>query len=200
MLLKSDYYNGKRQKEIFLVLVPHRDVRVELRKYSETMAGSGINGVYNFPWVAPLASLSKPLSIDELKHFALFLRETTGTDKINTAEINTSVFPVCRNNGALIGPRLDLDIPAGTLEKTQKVNRFFSPIVIGAFLNLNKDNEQLLKIFHNSALPCKKLSFRAAAVANMYWQPLNANEETGYKWKIEKLCWLANPASPDWRR
>jgi hypothetical protein len=179
----------KQRTQIFLVLVPHRDVRLVLRNYSADLFKAGIAGAYHFPWAAPLAVLSHPFNADELKHCARCIREAAGGDKIGTVEAATA-FPALGQTVegcALFGPRLDLAItPNAFGSGASKVTGLFSPPVIGTCL-----------MPETSTLPPPpQLSFRAAAVANMFWRPLRASAGVrsdgviGYKWKIGKLYWL----------
>jgi len=170
----------KDRAQVFLVLVPHRDVRLLLRKYSDTLFKAGFDGAYQFPYLAPLAALSRPMNSDELKQFALSIGQAAG-GKINAAEGARTAFP--DSGAALFGLRLNIDI-AKNAPKNQKVINFFTPPVIGACL---------LSASDTSALPPPpELSFRAAAVANMYWRPVKTDAAViGYKWKIGNLRWLA---------
>ena len=205
---------GFQFKQTLLALVPHRDVRLLLRKYSGSLFKAGFAGAYLFPWVTPLAALSRPLSADELKNCARALREaslTAENGKINAVETDIAAF----SGQALLGPRLDLAIssdvfgekllqrPHTEITESQRVRRKakdlkitpISPLIIGACLLPSAE-------FDKAALPpAPQLSFRAAAVANMIWQPLeeeacspgassSASGSIGYKWKIGKLCWL----------
>jgi len=171
----------KERAQIFLVLVPHRDVRLLLRKYSDTLFKTGFDGAYQFPYLAPLAALSRPLNNDELKKFALSLGQTIG-GKINAAEGARTAFPSSDSGTALFGLRLNIDI-AKNAPENQKVIYFFTPPVIGACLLSSGDTAALP--------PPPELSFRAAAVANMYWKPIRAGAAViGYKWKIGNLHWL----------
>jgi hypothetical protein len=182
--VKKDNCNGRR----LLVIVPHQDVRVELRKYSDSLIKTGISGVYPFPRVIPLASLSKALTTDELKHIAHSLRKTIGTGKFYTDTTSITAFPAGTEDMALFGPKLDLDIPACIFENSiEKIKKLFSPLVIGTFLMPKTNEQQSNQVFD---VPLQEISFRAAAAANMYWRPFKINGETGYKWKIGKLHWL----------
>ena len=177
----------KQRAKIFLVLVPHRDVRLVLRNYSAALFKAGFDGAYNFPWIAPLFALSRPFNENELKHAARVLRDIAGEDKILAAQAATADFPI---NGVIFGPSLNFAIHSETLGASKKIKSIFLPPVIGSLLcDTGCDY---------SAIPAPpQLSFRAAAVANMYWRPLrnHAGEQPGtvigYKWKIGKLCWLA---------
>jgi len=175
------------RKQTFLVLVPHRDARIELRKYCDLMYKKGLTDVYNFPYVAPLASLSQALNSLELKQVAHSLRETIGCEKILTKGETVTDFPCYENNFSLCGPRLNITIPQNLFKIVLKKNDVFSPLVIGCFLSKNK------KINIPFEFPHEKLGFRAAAVANMYWQSFQSNGEIYYKWKIDKLFWLPHP-------
>jgi hypothetical protein len=185
---------GNQNVQIFLVLVPHRDVRVKLRKYGNLLIEKGLTGVYNFPYAAPLASLSQELQIGELKQIAHSLREAAGNSKIFTEEIDVTAFPNNKIDLTLVGPRLNISIPRNVfISGEKKIDSLFSSIIAGCFLipelisDFREDNKKF-NILH--VTPCESLSFRAAAIANMYWRSLQINGEIYYKWKISKLCWL----------
>jgi len=177
----------KNHKQTFLVLVPHRDARIELRKYCDLMYKRGPTDVYNFPYVAPLADLSRALNLVELKQVARSLRETIGSEKILTEGEAVTNFSSCENNYVLYGPRLNITIPQNIVKNLLKINTIFSPLVIGCFLSKNKKINIPFKFSH------EKLGFRAAAVANMHWKIFQSNGETYFKWKIDKLFWLPRP-------
>jgi hypothetical protein len=184
--------NGQIHK--FLVLVPHRDIRVELQKYRDLTLKASLTNVYNFPLVTPLISLSRSLNNGELKQIAHSLREAAGKNKMSAEEGAVTAFPCYKKKLSLIGPRLNIVIPQNIFDSvSKKINALFSPLVIGCFLipeiNLdpNEDKKRLNALFE---IQHEKLKFRAAAVANMYWRSLQVNSEIYYKWKIGKLCWL----------
>jgi len=176
-----------KSRQNFLVLVPHRDTRGILHK-------ENISGSYTFPLVAPLASLSKPLSADELKHTARSLREANGMDKFYLTDFTSVAFPTGDGEMELFGSCLKINILEITGSAVQKIIKIFSPLVIGTCL-IPKDNKEQVRFgscgmcgsWLNSS---SELSFRAAAIANMYWQPAQLNNEKGFKWKIGKLVWL----------
>ena len=176
----------KEAPEIFLVLVPHRDVRQELRKFRPDALPEA--GVYSFPYAAPLAALSCPLNQAELKNCARLIKETIlGADdgKFKITETSSVLFPACKDHPALFGTRLYPDIAkniAGYVN--DKLIDVFSHSVIGCFL-LPKDINGQTDFF--KIPPASALSFRAAAVANMFFSPYKQNS---YKWKIGQLCWL----------
>jgi len=177
----------KNRKQTFLVLVPHRDARIELRKYCDLIIKKGLNDVYNFPYVTPLATLSRALNPAELKQAAHSLRKIVGSKKILTEGEDVTTFPSYENDFALRGPRLNIAVPQILVKNMLKINEIFSPLVIGCFLSKNK------KINIPLEFPREKIGFRAAAVANMYWRAFQSNGEIYFKWKIDKLFWLPRP-------
>jgi len=177
----------EKLKHLYLILVPHRDTRLVLRKYSSALLKEGFTGAYSFPWVSPLAELSRPLNPQELKNIAHTFRRSAKDGKFFAEGAHTAPFPPEEKNSFLFGPRLDLSIPPDLL------NGAGVPLpetVIGACLLQGGQNE--------NALPCPPaLSFSAAAVANMYWQSVDLPAKDGqgvcgYKWKIGRLFWLPN--------
>ena len=171
------------------MLAPHRDIRSLLRKNCDEIIKAGLTGVYSFPQVAPIAELSEELNSDELKYAARSLREITRGEKTRIGEKAAIAFPEDDKNMNLLGLQLDLIFPDSVFgDGIQKIKKTFSPLLIGSWL-MPKTNEQLLRA---SASPRENLSFRAAAIANMYWQPFQIGDDIGFKWKIGKLAWLPN--------
>jgi hypothetical protein len=168
----------KQNAQVFLVLVPHRDIRFILRKYSETLFKTGFSDAFYFPWVVPVALLSAPLSKDELRHCARVYREAVGKDKI--IAVQSAVVEYL--DTALFGPRIEPNIPQCIFNESAalKVKRRIVPSVIGSCLNDHPPPEP------------PQITFRAAAFANMYWKPLDCGAQgvRGNKWKIGRLIWL----------
>jgi hypothetical protein len=171
----------------FLALVPHRDTRLELRRYSETLFCTGYTGAYSFPWVVPLAALLQPLSGDELKHCARAIREASQNEKIEA--VQAALLPL-DGEKTLFGPRLNIDINLDMFENAaQKIKNIFSPPVIGAcFISANVDTSVLP--------PPPNLSFRAAAIANMYRQSYETGGAWNCSWQIGRLAWLPKTKTP----
>ena len=188
----------KTQALWFLVLVPHRDVRLLLRGWSASLFKAGFCGAYHFPWVVPVANLNKPLKSEELKQYARDLREESllkNRGKITSQSISCLTFPLFerlpQNKMKLFGPCLDLALPENVFcpGAAAKIERFFSPLLIGACLVHNEEK------FVNTILPpAPEISFRAAALANMSYMPMNIKQGNevcdSYKWEIGKLAWL----------
>jgi hypothetical protein len=175
----------KPHRQIYLVLVPHRDIRLIFKDYSLILFKKGIYGAFHIPWIAPLATISMPFNSHELKNCARILKTSLKGDKIFTSDAVTVPFPVNKSGFSIFGPKLDINLPMETLNKARKkIIRIFSQPVIGTLLQDGSET---------GALPTPpQVSFRAAAVANMYLYPLLINGSVGFKWKIGKLQWLAN--------
>ena len=174
-----------QEKKKILILVPHQEVRDKLRKKREVMIQAGLKGVYDFPFAAPVAELYEPLTFEELKHTAHSIRKFTKGEKFLASEDAELAFPSGEDT-SLSGVRLNFEIPASAFGVcASKIKNFFSPLIISSFIMPKTIEQQIIGF-----APEEKLSFRAAAVANMYWHPFQADGETAYKWKIEKLIWL----------
>ena len=172
----------------FLVLVPHRDTRLKLQKYSEKLVKSGLKNVYNFPCVAPIAVLSRPLTALELKQIASSLRKFIGMNKMITKEVSTAEFPLNTEKLTITGPLLIPDFSHFFTQKNKDQKTFkklFSPILIGTFL-LPENKKQQFE--GNPAL--EESVFGAASITNMHWKTIKTNNVISYKWEIEKLQWL----------
>ena len=202
--MKNDKETVKGFYFKFLVLVPHNDVRVLLRKHGELLLKDGLTGVYLFPWAAPIAELSEMFNADELKYTAQSLRNITNGEKFSVTEAETASFPSEKEKMILLGHGLDLKITEKVFgEGIKKIKNIFTPLIIGSLLIPESDKQQsrasqtedlisLCEKFSSRAAPREKLSFRAAAVANMHWKPFKNGDEAGYRWKIGKLFWLPN--------
>ena len=179
----------KKNKQVFLVLVPHRDIRLELQKYSDLLFKNGLTGVYTFPQVAPLASVSRSLNTDELKLVAGSLRKTAGDDKFNITEASTCAFPAGEEEMTLFGQVLELNNRDALSFTSTKIKYFFSQIIFGVCL-IPKTHKQQARDGLCGSWSNPQNSFRAAAIANMSWKPVKQDGEIAYMWKIGKLTWL----------
>ncbi|MCL2800832.1 MAG: hypothetical protein FWD28_03630 [Treponema sp.] len=180
----------KKNGQILLVLVPHTDIRAELKKYFNSLVKNGLKQVYPFPFITPLAVLDETLEKSELTKIARILREIAVKNiegKITSRKVSALEF----DNKTLFGPELDLNILSGTYS-SDKIIKTFSPLVIGTFITNEKKQEKTQGFLSSFDPP--HLSFRAAATANMHWQPFLEQGETCYKWQIGKLTWLPKTA------
>jgi hypothetical protein len=183
--------NGKKVR--LLALVPHRDARLPLRKWSASLFAAGMPGAWSLPWVAPLALLKRPLSTDELKSLARALRchinENGGKLTATTPALSAlSTGASGKEEKIIFGPSLPIDFPADFFATTaEAISRHITPLIIGAALLSGEEKAA----FHSSSfitLPTPPpISFRAAALANMVYY-----EEDGNfcEWKIGPLCWM----------
>jgi len=177
---------------IFLVLVPHKDARAVMLKHSESLYKNGLRGAYSFPGAAPIASLNQPLSPDELKHFARYLKNFMGNNKFYVTETSFAPMEINGKDMILFGNRIDPDITTGALSGASftgagKINSVIQPFTAGLYFAERKNEKEIRAYLHDSRLSDFNVSFRAAAAANMFWKPY---KDTAYKWRIEKLSWL----------
>jgi hypothetical protein len=207
-MIPGEYYHGNSIVNThkggirLLALIPHGEIRKRLRAWSGELFAAGMAGAWSFPWAAPLACLSRPLSAGELRDAAFALRELTagGDGKFRAREAAVSPFPPGglpgepggRGRAALYGPRLD---PGGFERALRggaaaKAAYWFLPPVIGAALVEAPDPETDAPPGVPFPGP-PELSFRAAALANMLFIPLDAGDRAGsFEWSIGPLRWL----------
>jgi hypothetical protein len=161
-----------------------------MRNHCKVLLKAGLSGVYQFPLVVPLFSLSASLDDNKLKQIARIIKKSAGKKKIAVTNFSNTVFPAGKDDTVLFGYHLDL---IHSLEISDNavfgITRHLTPAVAGTFLiSGNHINESQKRILQET--PCEKFEFRAAAVANMTWQPFTTGSDTGYKWNIGRLFWL----------
>jgi hypothetical protein len=173
-----------------LVLIPHRDSRNLLRAFSASLFSGGLSGAWSFPWVMPIAALSRPLSGTQLKSRALMLRKTMELSggKITTGRPDIAALPSDFNNDAVsvFGPTVNIGLSDSFFAfEDNAIIRRISPLVIGVAL------QQAASL---PTCPTPSLSFRAAALANMSFRPLpsggGAHDNFSFEWETGKLYWL----------
>jgi hypothetical protein len=203
----------KKKGPRFLVLIPHREARNQARAWSGRLFAAGAAGTWAFPWVVPLAQLSRPLTPGELRDAAFALREanSAGDGKFRSGGPAILPLPALRDpekNGggeypALYGPRLDLVMPE--LPAAGAVLCRLSPAVLGAALIERPEDipgrsaaavtagpSPLPGEAPPEALPSPpEISFRAAALANMIYRVQRTGEGAVlFEWTIGRLRWL----------
>jgi len=176
-----------------LVLVPHRDARREFHAYSSSLFAAGLPGAWSFPWVAPLAALARPLAGAELKTLARSLRERIklcgGT--FTAGQPEAAALPAGADSGeapSVLGPGLNIELPGSFFEACgDALLSRISPLVVGAALIQASDRNAAC-----GSQPPPRVSFRAAALANMSLRPLPGCGWDGYsfEWSIGALHWL----------
>ena len=189
--MKTHAAAGRQDCLRLLVLTPHRDSRRIVRLLSPELFRRGFYGAWSFPQAVPMAILSEPFTEEELKECARNLRvlntEKREEGRIGTGDMTTAVLP--RQGGAgntgedllIAGPSLDLAVPEVFPAGEDKVLRRISPVIFGAVLIRKDDGIPDIRI--------PSFFFRAAALANMIYRPL---DDSGYsfRWRIGKPTWL----------
>jgi hypothetical protein len=181
-----------------LVLVPHRDARLPLRAWSASLFSAAVPGAWSFPWVAPLAQLSRPLSGDELKRLAHALRLHINGDggKFIASSPSFSALPaaICGGKKASVfGPSLATDLTDDFFSPiADAVKSRILPLVVGSALARPEDE---LALANPTPAPLP-ISFRAAALANMSYGPLDdgGSNDYSFEWVIGALHWLPKTA------
>ncbi|MCL1992616.1 MAG: hypothetical protein FWG66_06695 [Spirochaetes bacterium] len=178
------------EKRLFLVLVPHRDSRLLLRKYARALFKAGLCGAGLFPSVAPLAVLKRPLKEAELKACARLLRESLlpAGGKISFSKPQPPLrfgfrFALAGRPGlAIFGLGLEVAAGGGFLPPSSVAERLPPLLALG----LAPPGESLLG--SASLPPAPEISFGAAALANMSFSL--AAPPVFCRWKIGRECWL----------
>ena len=176
----------------FLTLVPHRDVRLLLRTWSASLFAAGLPGAWSFPWVAPLAALSRPLHGEELKRLAHNLRECAnlhgGPFKAGPPDIAAFSIGASNVTTDVFGPALGIELSDDFFEPCGDavLCRLLPPVIGTALLQTAAKNNGSLPA---SASSPPEISFRAAALANMHFRPLSPDGYS-FEWKIGALHWL----------
>jgi hypothetical protein len=196
----------RRKKEVshFIISVPHRDSLKPLEEYRSRLFAAGFQGAWSFPMAAPLASVSRPFSVDELKELGRNIRLlTAGNDgkiycegnalaKFTTegTEEERRSLTGARGHGekkdiSFFGPILTLPMKESLFPKTTKAKilDILSPPVLCTTL-----------LAFGERAPSEKgtaISFRAASLANLAIRPLESGA-AGYsfEWNIGPLIWL----------
>ena len=177
----------------FLVLLPHRDSQKLIEDYRQELFSKGFLGAYSFPIAAPLAILSRPLIIEEIKKISAETRKLTlqNEGKI-TAKApgivhcpDTELF----SNLAFFGTSLDISFNEILTPINDKITYIFPEPVICAALS---EGDKLPK-----APAIEPFSFRAAQLANLAIRPLEsglapAASATNYsfEWRLSKGAWI----------
>jgi len=175
----------------FIILFPDMDTLMLLHRYSDALFSNGTYGACSFPHGAPLAELSQPFSMDELKELAGNLRKLTIA---HDGKISSVKYCANAEFGSMsfFGPLLDLPADLPTIEelfpKTARdkiVRVLFPPVLCAALVNPE-----------DKPLPEEgpALSFRAAEISNLTIRSLpGAKGEAqaySFEWKVNPPVWL----------
>jgi len=169
-----------------LVLVPHRDARLPLRRWSASLFTASLPGAWSFPQAAPLALAGRPLSDDGLKRSARALRAIIN-DSGGKFTAGPPALTEISERAFIFGPELNVNLPGEFYESLDvPVISRFTPPLIGAALQYGP--------LPGGLPPPPEISFRAAALANMSFRPLPSNsgerDSYSFEWKIGPLHWL----------
>ena len=211
----------KNQKLVFryVILIPHRDSLKPLEEYRQKLFAAGFSGAYSFPAAAPLASVSRPFSRQELKELAGNIREgirEEGEGRKGGMIVSTgSALVSCPDGFTFFGPVLNL--PAideiYPLSARDKVLCSLFPTVLNVTLlekashveplvRGTEDTEGYGRFANHGSAPlplrlCVRnievppIAFRAAALANLAIRPLAAGVEGfSLEWRISPRFWL----------
>ncbi|MDR1287568.1 MAG: hypothetical protein LBK08_08180 [Treponema sp.] len=171
------------------VLVPYGESRAAARALSASLFARGVQGAWAFPWVLPLALLRRPLGREELKILAGRLREASldGGGRIQSGEGAALPFPESAPAPfralSVYGPVMDLPLSPGLFGGMDGILHVFSRAVLGCAIAA-------------AAPDAGKISFRAAAAANMLYRredPAGPGKDTAglfFTWKLGKPVWL----------
>ena len=175
--------NGKKTSQ-YIILIPHKDILIEVEKYRQRLFSKGFYGAHSFPLCAPLASISRPFSRTELKELAVNIRKKSmeNEGKILTAENIQYGSGMIGSSGELLFFGLKLNIDNTCISQSAPAEKLLSvynpPLICTALDYANKEGEQI-----------PSLSFRAACVANLSIRPL-FGLELSFEWNISPPVWL----------
>ncbi|MDR1801995.1 MAG: hypothetical protein LBQ94_00175 [Treponema sp.] len=190
----------RRKKEVyhFIIIVPHRDSLKPLEEYRAKLFAAGFPGAFSFPMAAPLASVSRFLSVDELKELGRNIRELTNkTDgkifcsgnsitKFTTENTEDYTEDTEKKEGlSFFGPGLSLTIEESLFSVSARakiIDILSSPVLCAALLAPDEKP------------PSEEgpvISFRAASLANLAIRPLESGAAAySFEWKMGPLIWL----------
>ena len=179
-----DTQNRSKQTSRFVILVPHRDSLKPLEAYRQKLFAAGFCGAYSFPLAAPLASVSRPLSREELKELARNVRDDLcgrKTAKIQSAE---TAFARC-GPLSFLGIFLDFSVEEALFPRSAREKIIAmpdSPVLCAALADSGEK-----RVLEEAPV----LSFRAASLANLALRPLsNGDPRCSFEWKIDPPVWL----------
>jgi len=165
----------------FVILIPHRDSLRPLEEYRRRLFSLGIHGAHAFPAAAPLASVSRPFSRQELKVLTRNIRDSLSGENFSSGHENARLKAL---GFVFFGPYLNLSIDENLFPQsalTKLLHVFSSPLLCAALVGDEKPVSE----------EAPAISFRAACLANLAMRPLSGGE-AGYsfEWNIGPPVWL----------
>jgi hypothetical protein len=134
----------------------------------------------------PIAELKRPLSGAELKSRALMLRRII---VLSGGKLTTGPSAIAALSDIYVfGPSVNVELSDSFFDfEDAVIIRRVSPLVIGSALCKAGS-------LPDAVCPAPRVSFRAAALANMRFRPLpshdGASDDFSFEWEIGKLYWL----------
>jgi len=191
----------------FIVLIPHRDALGSFDEYRGKLFAAGFSGAFAFPIAAPLATVSRSFSREELKILARNIRNLT-TEKDGRIQGRGTAFVHCPCSTAgastesrqfsFFGVMLDFPINEELFPQMAKgkilqiagncaSNSELYPILCAAMVHSARNSGGENAVCEESPA----LSFRAASLANLAIRPLGAGElDYSFEWKMGPRVWL----------
>ncbi|GMO47249.1 MAG: hypothetical protein Ta2B_29260 [Termitinemataceae bacterium] len=174
----------------FIVLVPHRDALVNLKKYltGSTLFNSQSN--IPFPNIAPIAITKEPVQMAYLKRLAKKLRTLYPNGKTICGNvILEKLYGTSQLDYFITGRKLLLDtnrLLDDTTDTTNVIKYKFTNVVLCAYIKrLSITVKEKMDIDFENELP--DMQFSTCALANMVLRRINSNS---FEWKIGRLFWL----------
>ncbi|MDR0598542.1 MAG: hypothetical protein LBG84_00460 [Treponema sp.] len=190
--------NTGKKAILFAVLVPHRDCLPALRAYRRALFAAGLAGARAFPPAAPLAPLSRPLTVEELRAAAAELRALLG------GGIRAAGPAVPGENGAGLPRFFGLRLTAaprsrpGNPGEEASAGAFPLPVLPPALPGIRWNHPFLAPAIlapgedpPPDLPPAPEITFRAAALANLSLSPApDGEEDYSFSWERGPLRWL----------
>ena len=168
----------------FIILIPHRDALKPIDDYKKKLFAAGYNGAYSFPLASPLAAVSRPFSLEELKELG---RNIRNLKKVKNGKILSTSTALAAYGGkfAFFGPALNLRINEEIFPKSTGIENLciLSPPVLCAAL-IDPYEKPV-----SGEEPT--ISFRAASLANLAIRRLDCGSpDYSFEWRIGPHVWL----------
>ena len=179
--------NSYGEKFFYVILIPHRDALIQLSAYREKLFSIGMHGAHSFPRAAPLARVSRPLGREELKGLAAAIR---GLTKGNDGKITSGKPSLVHDDSAFsfFGPALNLPANEGIFPLSVSpviLKSLLPPVLCAALVGPGEISKNPIPEEMQS------VSFRAAALANLFVRPLTIGDpDYSIRWETSLPIWL----------
>jgi len=187
----------------FLVLIPHRDSLVCMEDFRQKLFTAGFRGAYSFPAAAPLATLSRSLTRDELREIGRRIRTAVNGGMICSGamdELNLKIQGVdFFDDVSFFGPALDLP-PLRQIVgigNEQVIEVLPSAVLCAGILRAGDlGGGGLGEVDLKKIAEFPTINFRAAMITNLTVRPLAGGSAASYsyEWRLGPECWLPRAA------